>query len=114
MIPLAGALGDLGVSARIADWWAEQNARRADWARSPVKTLAALRAGSKAQARAAAAVLADSVEPGGQSRPRSLGRSACPHPQLESRRRFAAELLARLLFRLSSFRSAVAAHGLRR
>jgi UDP:flavonoid glycosyltransferase YjiC (YdhE family) len=88
MITLAGALGDNGVSARIAaysdfgdrvraagcdfvdlrmsvaDWWAEQNARRADWARSPVKTVVALRSGSKAQAREAAVRLADSVEPG--------------------------------------------------
>jgi hypothetical protein len=39
------------------------------------------------------------------------------HPQPESRRHassFAAKLLARLVFKSSSFRSAVAAHGLRR
>jgi sterol 3beta-glucosyltransferase len=102
MITLAGALGDLGVSARIAapsdfgdrvraagsdfvdlrmsvaDWWAEQNARSADWARSTVKTFAALRSGSKEQARAAAALLADSVEPGEGivSGPLSLGTAA--------------------------------------
>jgi sterol 3beta-glucosyltransferase len=88
MITLAGALRDLGVSTRIitysdfgdrvraagcdfvdlgislADWWAEQNAQRADWARSPVKTWAVLRSSGKARARTMAAMLADTVKPG--------------------------------------------------
>jgi sterol 3beta-glucosyltransferase len=53
---------DLGVSS--ADTWAEQSERRSGWARSPLRTWAALRSGLEDQARAVAACLADSVAPG--------------------------------------------------
>jgi UDP:flavonoid glycosyltransferase YjiC (YdhE family) len=88
MITLAEALRDEGVSLRVAafsdfgdkvraagfdfvdlqqsatDWWAEQNEQGSDWARNPLKTLLAIRSSTKAQAHAAAALLADTVEPG--------------------------------------------------
>ena len=88
MIALAGGLRDLGVSTRIAaysdfgdkvraagcdfvdlevslaDWWESQNARQSDWAKNPLRTLKALRAGGKGDARATAARLADIVKPG--------------------------------------------------
>jgi UDP:flavonoid glycosyltransferase YjiC (YdhE family) len=88
MIALAGGLRDLGVSTRIAaysdfgdkvraagcdfvdlevsqaDWWESQNAQQSDWAKNPLRTLKALRAGGKADARATAARLADIVKPG--------------------------------------------------
>src|SRR3984885_2244555 len=88
MIALAGGLRDLGVSTRIAaysdfgekvraagcdfvdlevslaDWWEGQNARQPDWAKNPLRTLKALRAGGKGDARATAIRLADIVKPG--------------------------------------------------
>lgn len=88
MIALAGGLRDLGVSTRIAaysdfgdkiraagcdfvdlevsqaDWWEKQNARQPDWAKNPLRTLKALRAGGVADARATATRVADIVEPG--------------------------------------------------
>jgi sterol 3beta-glucosyltransferase len=88
MIALGGALGDLGVSTRIAaysdfgdkvraagcdfvdlevslaDWWEEQNTQQSDWAKHPVRTLQALRSAGKADARASITKLADTVEPG--------------------------------------------------
>ena len=88
MIALAGGLRDLGVSTRIAaysdfgdkvraagcdfvdlevsqaDWWESQNAQQSDWAKNPLRTLKALRAGGKADARATATRLADIVKPG--------------------------------------------------
>ena len=87
MIALAGGLRDLGVSTRIAaysdfgdkvraagcdfvdlevsqaDWWESQNAQQSDWAKNPLRTLKALRAGGKADARATATRLADIVKP---------------------------------------------------
>lgn len=102
MITLAASLRDLGISARIAaysdfggkvraagydfldlgesleDWWAEQNAQSPDWARSPARTLLALRSGSKARMGETVTMLADSVEPGEGivSGPISLGSAA--------------------------------------
>ena len=88
MIALAGGLRDLGVSTRIAaysdfgdkvraagcdfvdlevslaDWWEGQNAQQPDWAKNPLRTLKALRASGKADARATATRLADIVKPG--------------------------------------------------
>lgn len=88
MIALAGALHDQGVSTRIAaysdfgdkiraagcdfvdlevsqaDWWESQNAQQPDWAKNPLRTLKALRAGGVTDARATATKLADIVEPG--------------------------------------------------
>ena len=48
----------------LADWWESQNAQQPDWAKNPLRTLKALRAGGKADARATAARLADIVKPG--------------------------------------------------
>jgi len=88
MIALAGALRDLGVSTRIAaysdfgdkvraagcdfvdlevslaDWWEGQNSQHSNWAKSPVRTLRALRSAGKADARATVTRLADTVERG--------------------------------------------------
>jgi sterol 3beta-glucosyltransferase len=88
MITLAGALRDRGVNARIAafsdygdkvraagfgfidfgvpvaGYSAEQNAQRPGWARSPLQTWTALRAGLKDTALAVVSSVADAVEPG--------------------------------------------------
>src|ERR1700733_5949047 len=88
MIALAGGLRDRGMSTRIAaysdfgdkvraagcdfvdlevslaGWWETQNARQSDWAKNSLRTLKALRAGGKADARATATRLADIVKPG--------------------------------------------------
>jgi sterol 3beta-glucosyltransferase len=53
---------DLGVS--VAGYWAEQNAQRPGWARSPLRTWTALRSGLKDTAMAVVSSVADAVEPG--------------------------------------------------
>ncbi|HEX4832302.1 MAG TPA: hypothetical protein VH478_14560 [Trebonia sp.] len=92
MIALAGGLRDMGVSTRIAaysdfgdkvraagcgfvdlqvsqaDWWESQNAQQSDWAKNPLRTLKALRAGGKADARATATRLTSS----------NPARASCP------------------------------------
>lgn len=53
---------DLGVS--VTEYWAELNAQRPGWARSPLRAWWALRLGLKEQVRTVVTRLADSVEPG--------------------------------------------------
>jgi UDP:flavonoid glycosyltransferase YjiC (YdhE family) len=53
---------DLGVSA--TDYWAELNAQRPGWSRSPLRALSALRLGQEEQVRTVVTRVADSVEPG--------------------------------------------------
>jgi sterol 3beta-glucosyltransferase len=53
---------DLGVS--VTDYWAELNAQRPGWGRSPLRTWSALRLGMKEQVRTVVTCVAGSVEPG--------------------------------------------------